>query len=323
MSNAEVVGVDIGGTKTHVRSRATDGRISEAMSPTAAWRPREQQRDPRALLDLLTAHTKLTSETVVAIGAHGCDTRAQCDEFADGLSEQSEADFIVVNDAELLVPAAGLHEGIGLVAGTGSIVMGENKFHDMVSAGGWGWLLGDPGSAPALVREATKQVLGQADHGGPPDVLREVLCRAYGVETPLQLAYSLTAARSITHWASRASSVFDAANAGSRLAATVIDSQIDELVDQVDIVVRRHACGRRVVIGGGVVAGQPKYGEEIAERLESRLGLEAIVLTVDPVEGAIALADRRRASVQPSRDMHTVNDTSPRAGSTEQGGSAS
>lgn len=300
MDTADLVGVDIGGTKTHIRVRFPTGDPQESVTPTADWRPVEQQRDARALLALLTEVADLTADTVVAIGAHGCDTRPQCREFAEALSAHSPATFLVVNDAELLVPAADLTDGIGLVIGTGSIVVGQTATGDLISTGGWGWLLGDPGSAPALVRESAKVILAAADAGLPPDALARRLCTAYQVDTPLQLAYALTAARTITHWADAAPVVFDAARAGSTLAGTVLDAQIDELVEQATALVKRGAQGRHVVIGGGVATGQPAFADDLVARLEDRLGFTATVLHTQPVRGALTLAERHRARTGPA-----------------------
>ncbi len=54
------------------------------------------------------------------------------------------------------VPAAGYADGIGVVSGTGSIAVARTAEGRMLAAGGWGWILGDEGSAPALVREAAQ-----------------------------------------------------------------------------------------------------------------------------------------------------------------------
>ena len=295
MDSADLVGVDIGGTKTRVRIRFDGGATDDFTTMTADWRPVEQRRDPLALLRLITEHAAVSTRTVVAVGAHGCDTRAQCADFAADLADASPASFVVVNDAELLVPAAGLRHGIGLVLGTGSIVVGKDADGSLLSAGGWGWVLGDPGSAPALVREAARAVLGAADRGDRVDPLGNGLCVAYGVDTPLQLAYQLTAARRITDWARAAPVVFESARQGSRLAAQVLRAQADELVQQVLDLRGRGAQGERVVIGGGVAAGQPAFAEAIGRQLTDRAGLSATVLAGPPVDGAMALAQRLRA----------------------------
>lgn len=298
-SRVAVVGVDVGGTKTHIRVRRPDGAFEDSVSPTAQWRPVEQERDPGALLELLAASADLRADTVVGIGAHGCDTRAQCREFAADLSAHSPATFLVVNDAELLVPAAGLTRGVGLVVGTGSIVVGQNAADELISTGGWGWILGDPCSGPALVRESAKAALAAADAGEPPDPLARALCAAYGVDSPLQLAYTLTAARSITDWASRAPVVFAAAHEGSQLARVVLERQATELVHQVGALLDRGAQGRDIVLGGGVIAAQPGFASTLAAQLAQRFDLSVTILHDDPVAGALALAERHHPSVSP------------------------
>lgn len=322
MDDADIVGVDIGGTKTHIVAMERSGDPREWVTPTADWRPVEQQRDPRALLSLIATGTRLTPGTIVGIGAHGCDTRSQCREFAQSLSEHSPATFQVVNDAELLVPAAGLSRGIGLVAGTGSIAVGEDRSGNLLSVGGWGWLLGDPGSGPALVRESAKQVLTAADAGEPPDELSRALCSAYDAHTPLELAYSLTASGSITHWGSRAPIVFDAARKGSTRAQTVLATQLDDLVDHVRLLLHRGARPDTVVLGGGVLAGQPEYATRLAARLTESTGLRTVLLQHDPVRGALTLAARLRA--QTTKDTgSTHTEPAPHPPAADQGGTPS
>lgn len=294
MNSADLVGVDIGGTKTRIRVLFGDGATDDFTTSTADWRPVEQHPDPLALLTLIADRAAVSDQTVVAVGAHGCDTREQCADFATGLAGTSPGSFVVVNDAELLVPAAGLTEGIGMVIGTGSIVVGEDEDGSLISVGGWGWLLGDPGSAPALVREAARAVLVAADRGEALDPLGKALCVAYGVDTPLQLAYRLTAARRITEWAEAAPVVFESATHGSQLALSVLRAQADELVQEVIDLRARGAQGDQVVIGGGVAAGQPTFASSIADQLGRRAGLSATVLAGPPIDGAMALAQRRR-----------------------------
>ena len=68
----------------------------------------------------------------------------------------------VLNDAELLPAALGLNHQIGLVAGTGSVAVSRSPKTGMLVAGGWGWVIGDEGSAAGLIREAGRAVLADA-----------------------------------------------------------------------------------------------------------------------------------------------------------------
>src|SRR5206468_710817 len=51
----------------------------------------------------------------------------------------------VVHDARLVLAAAGLEEGIALIAGTGSVAYGRTAGGREAQRGGWGWMVGDDG----------------------------------------------------------------------------------------------------------------------------------------------------------------------------------
>lgn len=295
MAQARMVGVDVGGTKTQVEVRLESGEHRTAIVPTHDWRPVEQQRDPVRLVGFVSSLAELTSDTAVVLGVHGCDTRSQCMEFAEALSGVSPARFLVVNDAELLAPAAGAVPGVGVVLGTGSIVVAQDDTGSLLTAGGWGWLFGDPGSAPALVRDSVAALVAASDSGVVTDPLRAHLLGAFAVSGERDLVYRLTAEPDIHEWAAAAPAVFAAADAGSGLACRVIDRHAAELVDEVAGVFGKGALGDTVVIGGGVAGGQPRFARELARRIADTLTVHAVVFTGAPVQGAMALAETMRA----------------------------
>jgi N-acetylglucosamine kinase-like BadF-type ATPase len=85
----------------------------------------------------------------------------------------------ICNDAVLVVPAAGLADGLGVVAGTGAVGVGLAG-GTVVQVGGWGYLLGDEGSGYWTVREAVRRVLRPADAGLAGGPLRSALLAATG-----------------------------------------------------------------------------------------------------------------------------------------------
>src|SRR5699024_1596629 len=98
-------------------------------------------------------------------------------------------DVTVVNDAQLLVPAAGHDAGVAVIVGTGSIVVGSSPTDSMLVSGGHGWLFGDPGSAPGLVREAVRLLLTRRDQAADDDVLGRLLTEFFGVDDVTGLIY--------------------------------------------------------------------------------------------------------------------------------------
>ena len=297
MPSWPLVGVDIGGTKTRVLVVRDDeggaASVPDIVVPTASWRPDEREPDGGRLAEVIRGRQSLDEPISLGVGANGRDTREQCEEFAADLRQYVSGSVVVVNDAELLVPAAGLGVGIGLVVGTGSIVVGQDDSGALLTAGGWGWVLGDPGSAPGLVRDAARAVLADRDAGREPDLLGDRLMDAFDVTSLVELGYAMTAAREITDWSVHAHVVFDAADAGSERAAQVVEDSARQLAAAVGQLVRRGAQGNCVVTAGGVITARERLSDAFKRHLaDTEPGLQVRVLNRAPVYGAVELARR-------------------------------
>jgi N-acetylglucosamine kinase-like BadF-type ATPase len=203
----------------------------------------------------------------------------------------------VVNDGALLIPAAGLEQGIGIVAGTGSVGIAADAAGNTLLAGGWGWVLGDEGGAAALVREATRAALAAHDEGCPDDGLLSSLEQAFGVTTAERLARAVNDDPTPENWAPRSPAVFAAAEGGSALAATVIDRAAGHLTALVSRLVARGAVGGTVVAAGGVIVGQPRLSAAFRACLaRQHPELMLRILDEEPVAGAVVLARRLLAT---------------------------
>lgn len=89
----------------------------------------------------------------------------------------------VVSDAHAaLVGAHGNQPGLVVLAGTGSMVLGQNAAGQQARAGGWGPWLGDEGSGYHLGIEGIKASLRARDGWGPATLLGERLRQALALE---------------------------------------------------------------------------------------------------------------------------------------------
>ncbi|WP_426567657.1 hypothetical protein [Streptomyces canus] len=108
-----VVGIDVGGTKTHLRALACDTPVAGRRRPPGGRTPVRR-----------------------AVGGHACETPRQCERIRTALPLCFDAPALVVGDAHLLAPAAGLDKGTALVAGTGSVAVGRLPDGTAVQVGG-------------------------------------------------------------------------------------------------------------------------------------------------------------------------------------------
>ena len=304
-----VVGVDVGGTKTRMRlADASSGVVLDDLTvPSTGWQtaslPHAAAWLSERLHPLLQQGPEVRNIEVrnievrhVVVGAHGCKTPEQFERLARELGRVLATPTTVVNDAELLVPAAGLAGGIGVISGTGAIAVGRHRDTGAyLSAGGWGWVLGDEGSGSALVRDAARAVLARADEGAPGDGLEAALLRAFGVAGLPELAAAMSWNGGVETWGAHAPVVFAAAEAGSATADAVITAGGRSLARLVSCLAGRGAELGAVVVAGGVIANQPRLMRAFEEELRSLLpAVTATLLQAPPVLGAVELARRGR-----------------------------
>jgi N-acetylglucosamine kinase-like BadF-type ATPase len=288
-----VVGIDVGGTKTHLRACAGPDVVADHIRASSGWRP----HDPATAADWLTAlvHDALPAHarpSAVAVGGHACETPRQCAEIRAALEDRLGIPALVVGDAELLVPAAGLDKGVGLVAGTGSVAVGLLGDGTRLQVGGWGAVLGDEGGAAGLVREAARAAWAAHDRGEAPDQLALGLVEAFAVAEVPALGAALESASDVSaEWGRHARVVFTAADAGSLLAREVIAEAGRSLAALVVRLAERGVPVDDVVVSGGTVLAQPRLYEALTDALAERVpGARPQPIRVPPVEGAVALA---------------------------------
>ncbi|WP_369031120.1 N-acetylglucosamine kinase [Streptomyces adonidis] len=287
------VGIDVGGTKTHLRADAGSVTVADHVRSSSGWRP----HDPVAAADWLCAVVgeALPAGTLpssVAVGGHACETPRQCEEIRSVLQERLGVPCLVVGDAELLVPAAGLDKGVGLVAGTGSVAVGRRSDGTLVQVGGWGAVLGDEGGAAGLVREAARAVWAAHDRGESPDALAAGLISAFGVSEVPALGAALENATDVSaEWGRHSPVVFEAAERGSLIAEEVIAEGGRSLASLVVRLAGRGVPVADVVVSGGTVLAQPALHDALLASLAILVpGARLRPLRVAPVTGAVALA---------------------------------
>jgi glucosamine kinase len=201
---------------------------------------------------------------------------------------------VIVSDAMLVLPAAGLDDGIAVICGTGSVAVGSWQGRT-VQAGGWGYLLGDEGSGYWIVREALRVLFGRRERGCPPGELGSELLSATGADDlPTLHRLYFSQPHLPRQWARHARLVLASADpAAADIAARAADA----------LAALASAAGRAldapaslpVVLAGGLL-GNAEFAKAACGAVTLALpSSDARVLAEEPVAGAVRLALRAAA----------------------------
>jgi glucosamine kinase len=194
--------------------------------------------------------------------------------------------------------------GVIVIAGTGSIAYGRDRQGRTARAGGWGFAIGDEGSAHWIGRTAISAVLRAADAGNridgssPEATLAADLFKTWGVTSHADLARAANSVPSPDFAA-----LFPAVTASKDVLATKVLARAGrELAQVADVVVRRlfaQAEGPPVPVAmiGGVFRHAPAVREVFYNELRAiDPRVEVNPQVVEPVEGALRMARKAAAT---------------------------
>lgn len=282
-----VIGVDIGGSKTH-GIRAVDGEpLAEAVAGSANLAAVGATEAGRQL-DALFAQLDTAGVDAVCVGAAGADGAESIATTTRLIADRVPgAQVSVVHDARLVIAAEGVDAGVSLIAGTGSVAWGRRVDGTEARAGGWGHQLGDEGSGYRVALDAVRHALDRMDAGAPVDPLTTGLLESCGLADRTELIDFFYARQDKRYWAERAAVVTGLAAQGDPAATVIVDTAADALAALATRVLGRLDLPGPVVLGGGFALHQPLLQRAVCERLA---GIEVRILAHAPAVGAVRLA---------------------------------
>ena len=300
------LGIDGGGTKTTCAAGDETRALAAATAgPSNVVRVGEAQarESLHQAVRKACAASGITPGQVVrtCVGGSGA-ARPELAAIVRGiLAEILPGPVDVVGDMEIALQAAFDDDsGVIVIAGTGSIAYGRDRTGKNVRAGGWGFEIGDEGSAHWIGRAAVSAVLRASDRDGDiaSSSLPKALCKAWGVSSLSDLA---RAGNSVPP--PDFAVLFRAVAASEdELAREVLNRAGRELADVADVVIRRlfhedNEAPVPVAMIGGVFRHAAPVREAFYNELQT-LAPRARVMSqvVEPVEGALRMA--RKAAVQ-------------------------
>ena len=235
--------IDVGGTKTdyaladetRVLARARAGSIKRMRvdAHTAANNLDEALRE-------LTTQSGIDSRTIVrtCVGTAGETVPLVTDWLKQEIPARVGGELLVVGDVDIALDAAFPGEpGVIVIAGTGSNVAGRTVRGEVLTAGGWGPVLGDQGSGHRIGLEALRALCLALDSGSSSDLLRAVLDFWKLNSIPDLVAFAN--ASPVPDFSQLVMIVVECAEGGDRVAQTVLDRQGRELAQVVCLLLRR------------------------------------------------------------------------------------
>lgn len=286
-----LVGLDIGGTKTHGMRWSGNEVLAEAKSGSANVQNVSLEDAERNIAEVFGALGAGHIDRVVA-GAGGVDTEADAQFLRSLIAVHApHAEIVVVHDTRLILAAGRASVGIAVILGTGSAAWGTNAEGKEGRAGGWGYLLGDEASGYWMGREAVRHTLREFNRGLAPGELGRRVLAANQVSSPDELIALFHGDTDRRYWAQQSPLVFEALAAGDPEAAVIVSQAVDYVVQMLGDLSTLLDVDGPVIIGGGVGMHQPVFQDRLRSGLGS-IGLNDVrFLAVDPVEGTKFLSD--------------------------------
>lgn len=180
-----------------------------------------------------------------------------------------------------------------ILSGTGSCCFGRDEQGKTFRFGGWGHILGDGGSGYDLGLRALRAVIYDLDATGKWSALGQRILRTAQLNEPIDLIdWARNADK--TGIAALATTVFEAAGAGDKIARKLLADTADELArDGIQCARLGVKKSRPVefVLAGGLLKNQPLFAKQVAVKLVQLWPKASVkVLKGESAWGAIELA---------------------------------
>jgi len=288
-----VIGVDAGGTKTFGVLMDEDATVLQrARAGGSNVRSLGIETAERNLETVLKSLLESEGVQAICVGAAGVGRSADYEQFLalvrrhvpDGLTVELRSDAqIILRAAELARPA------VAVIAGTGSLVYGENQ-EQAARAGGYGAVIGDPGSGYSIGIAALRETAEALDAGtATKGNLTASVMRAMAATTVADLIDR------VHRWppevgliASLCKQVGQAAQEGDPVARRIVaeaGAALARLLRFVEPQIRSTAP-LPIVLSGGAFDAIPSLAEEMQNQFAAAGPCRFVRLSVDPAVGA-------------------------------------
>lgn len=306
-----VIGIDGGGTKTTgvVATLAGQELATATVGPTNpnSLEPEYIRNELKQLFALLEEQIPdlLGGISACFAGIAGADRPSNKQLLQEILAEvlPAQAAIQVDNDAVNALYSGTLGEpGIVNIAGTGSIAFGLNDQGKRQRVGGWGYLMGDPGSGYAIGRAGLIAFFEEVDgYTQEKSLLTQLIFQQYQTNYAYDLVehiYALEKSRTVISSVTKL--VFQAADQGDRRASQILQQAAQDMVRQIQCLLGQlyaYAAHTEVqvpvVLTGGIYQRAEWFLPTLEQEFEN-YAIKASFIVPDkaPVAGAVIAAQK-------------------------------
>jgi N-acetylglucosamine kinase-like BadF-type ATPase len=257
-----ILAMDIGKTKTLAVLVDEGGNVyGRALSgPSGMWLMEERVvKNVRQAIEGCLAYEGIKHEQVdvISISWADLDTREDWQNAWNVVKKiglQSERVIIEHDVVSAYYTVTWGEPGVAVIAGTGSIAYGVNKYGEKMIASGWGWLIGDEGSAYWIAIRALNAVSRAYDGRGEQTLLTDKVKKVFfdGGKTEILTKIYKEMKGDPTEIAKMAKIVDEAAAEGDKIAVKILSEAGRELAECVLAIARGLRMENDDIIVGGV-----------------------------------------------------------------------
>ena len=142
----------------------------------------------KAMLKTIEDNCRISRFDGVCIGSSALFTRADektKNDFCDGVFDADN--ILMESDLYIALKASEKKNVLAVIAGTGSMTAGFNEKGEVITRGGYGYILGDEGSGYRIALDGIREGVRSLDGTGEKTLLGEYLLQFSSVETKEQL----------------------------------------------------------------------------------------------------------------------------------------
>lgn len=249
------------------------------------------RRNMKEMLCVIDENTGISHFDGVCVGSSALFSEADektLSDFCDGVFSCEK--IIMNSDLFIALKATEKRNCAVVIAGTGSMAAGFNENGEIITRGGFGYILGDEGSGYRIALDGIHSAVRSLDETGEYTVLGEMLLSFADVKTKEELVdkfYSPEKDRKSIAAFTRF--VDDAAENGDRVALNILEKQCELLWSTVNALLREMPEKPFIALYGGVFQHSEIFASRFRQ-LSEGLCEDCVIMEKEPVFGACIAA---------------------------------